>query len=194
MRKYISHPKEVEFLLNRPTSRMTCFDVRTKKPYFDIILPEPRQRITAAMPDRGTYVFKFEGAHPQIVHENPIKKVNIPVAEPERYPRFHRAKRIIKKVGTPDIAKTNIKTGVIYTGKMFDNLPTCVQKFVLLHEVAHDLYDSEEKADQWALASMMAAGYSPAQCIYSLINHLVASGEKDERIEHLTNLALKHDK
>lgn len=90
-----------------------------------------------------------------------------------------------------EIAVTNQKTGEIWFGKKFAELPLSARYFVKAHEEGHQFYDSEESADMYAFNELLKKGFSPYQCVSSLEKHLTPCEANENRIKTLKETACK---
>ena len=81
-----------------------------------------------------------------------------------------------------EIAVTNQKTGEIWFGKKFAELPLSARYFVKAHE---------EGADMYAFNELLKKGFSPYQCVSSLEKHLTPCKENENRIKNLKEKAYK---
>lgn len=82
--------------------------------------------------------------------------------------------------GSP--ARINIKTKIVLVNKKYQKLPKYIRRFILAHEIGHLYYNSEENSDLWATNYLFSLGYNQSQCTNSLINSLVDSNQKKERV------------
>jgi len=86
--------------------------------------------------------------------------------------------------GTP--ARNFVKRGIIETGINFDKHCKHIQKFILLHEIAHFYYINENFADLFAAKKFIADGYNNSTALYSLTTVLNSQSETNqERIKNL---------
>lgn len=91
------------------------------------------------------------------------------------------------------IAYTDQKTGRIYTGLKFKQLPYCAKVFVIEHERAHRFYEDEHKTDLYAMNELLKKGFSLFQCVDSLKSNLSISIENQNRIQKLYTIAKNID-
>ena len=80
----------------------------------------------------------------------------------------------------------------IHLGPKFFQLPYFLQKFVLLHEIGHNYYYSEENADLFAAKRYIQLGGNYSDILYALDEGLTQSNLKDQRIKSLHLKLINH--
>jgi|VirMetMinimDraft_7_1064189.scaffolds.fasta_scaffold03557_7 hypothetical protein len=78
--------------------------------------------------------------------------------------------------------------GIIYTGPAFFGIPLWIRKFVLFHELGHQYYVDEIKADTYAAKKYLQAGGTPEGAYLALSDYLRHSGHKAERLKNLKKI------
>ncbi len=87
-------------------------------------------------------------------------------------------------------ARTWAKEGYMQTGEKFDELPSQVKFFILLHELGHQKFFTEWKTDLFALAHFLRLGYNESQAFYALTRVLNRNPDNVERIKKLYNIII----
>ncbi len=80
--------------------------------------------------------------------------------------------------GTP--ARNFFRKGLIEVGTQFKKQPYPIRVFILLHEIAHFYYSSEENCDIWAAQEFIKRGYNNSTAFYALKNVLQFKSERNK--------------
>lgn len=96
-------------------------------------------------------------------------------------------------VTTPARIFTMENPARIETGKAFENFSEQVKYFILLHELGHLFYETEDKVDNFALRYFLKQGYNPSQAFYALSTVLKRSPQAMDRIYKLFNTLQKNN-
>lgn len=114
--------------------------------------------------------------------ELPDSLPNLPAFERDRVKDF----RIVfnpSLTGTP--ARIFTQRGIIETSREFEEFPKQIQDFILWHEIGHFYYETEEKADLFALVNCLKRGYNRSMCFYALSFILKKSPKNTDRLRTL---------
>ena len=96
------------------------------------------------------------------------RKRNVPISVREN-PELHN---------TP--ARMFNHTGVIEVSPILKTYPPGVQYFILQHEIGHLFYQTEWKADMYALKQYLAMGYNACMALYSLTRIINATTKQNQ--------------
>ena len=110
---------------------------------------------------------------------------NFTLPTPERTPPqgFRMSLRVADLHGTP--ARIDQKTGEIEVSPQFLHYPQFARLFIIQHELGHMWYDSEEKADEFAMYHFLKQGHNCTSALLSLKCFLRRSADKIKRIDSM---------
>lgn len=86
---------------------------------------------------------------------------------------------------TPARINTTASPAVIQVSDKWKSYPPQVRLFVLLHEMGHMFYKTEDKCDNFALKLYLMQGFNASQAFYALSKILHPTGEGLQRIQKL---------
>lgn len=142
-------------------------------------------RIKFNIPDPGNYTSDTNFVVDKIVPiEIPEKLPTLPAAERDRVKPY----KIVHNPnlqGSPVVIYTQRDPIIIETSSVFYEYPSPVRKFLLLHELGHRFYKTEEYCDLYALINFVRMGYNPSTGYYALIKILGRSKKNVERVKYM---------
>lgn len=149
-------------------------------------------RLKFNVPIPGTYESNVDFKIVKIVDlEYPSTYPTLPDHEREDY-RDYTIVKNEELTGTP--ARIFRKRGIIETSRQFDGLPTSMQKFIILHEIGHFYYKTEEYCDLYALIEFLKLGYNRSTAYYTMENILHVTPVNIKRLQFLINNIQKTQK
>lgn len=80
---------------------------------------------------------------------------------------------------------------ILYNPALMKTYPKPVQEFIFKHEMGHQMFDDEQKADTWATIDFLNDGWCISSAMYALLRVLGNSDENVYRIIYQDEL-LKH--
>jgi len=111
---------------------------------------------------------------------------NIPVDIPERFRFKNFVINYRNDIGnTPARINTMVSPAIIEVSDKWKAYPPQVRLFVLLHEMGHMFYQTEDKCDNFALKLYLQQGFNASQAFYALSKILHPQGEGLHRIQKL---------
>lgn len=153
----------------------------------NIIFPELVYSVTIFLNEKPYYQREFRGVteislninhsgnfyidkKPESVTFSTRKKYSHCASLPEREKNIPH--KPIKLKYNPDLkhspARIDVNTGEIQYGDYYLTLPILWQEFILLHEIGHHFYKTEEYCDLYALKNYIENYGNPSQAFYSL--------------------------
>lgn len=172
-------------------NRFVVYDSKGKI-YFYRDLPNGLREFKVNIPDEGIYTFNNKA----LVKQKPIEinykaeRINFPRKERNRAKKFYFTYDA-NETTSPALIYTG--TGEIVRGRKFKELSKPMQIFILLHELGHFYYQTEEFCDLYALYHFLKMGYNPSTAMYCLVDQLRRNPNNDKRILSLYNELLKAD-
>jgi hypothetical protein len=94
---------------------------------------------------------------------------------------------------TPARIFTNLPVAKIEVNEVFMAMPPQYKLFILLHEMGHMYYETEEKADLYALKKFLEMGYNASQAYYCLESILKQTPQSISRLKHIISQLKKAD-
>jgi hypothetical protein len=111
---------------------------------------------------------------------------NISVDIPERFRFKNFVINYRNDIGnTPARINTMTSPAIIEVSDKWKAYPPQVRLFVLLHEMGHMFYQTEDKCDNFALKLYLQQGFNASQAFYALSKILHPEGEGLHRIQKL---------
>lgn len=111
---------------------------------------------------------------------------DIPVDIPERFRFKNFVINYRNDIGnTPARINTMVSPAIIEVSDKWKAYPPQVRLFVLLHEMGHMFYQTEDKCDNFALKLYLQQGFNASQAFYALSKILHPQGEGLHRIQKL---------
>lgn len=173
------HELPLKFTLSNDSGQVVFFR------YLDGHTP----RIKFNILDAGEY---YANVPFEVLKKEPLQKpFNLPALPvPERNRRSdYRIVDNFSLIGTPariySKGYDNKSQPVIELSRIFYNYPKAFQDFILEHEKGHLLYESEEKADLYALIKCLEKGHNRSMCFYALSKILKKTPENILRLKTL---------
>jgi hypothetical protein len=128
-----------------------------------------------------------------------IVKIVTPIEIPTNFPTLPKFERNrVRDVdfqdnptltGTP--ARIFTQLGIIEKGQNFYTFPEPIRVFILLHEIGHFYYKTEEYCDMFALEHFLKMGYNKSTAYYCLEEILNESEGNIKRLKELYKNILK---
>ena len=119
------------------------------------------------------------------VSQSKLKYPNIPYLDVATHKRPYSLDDI-KLVPNPNIDSparmfTN-KPVIEFNPIKMDKMPIPIQMFIYCHELGHQYFNDEEKADRWATITFLNRGFNLSSAIYALTKVLNHSNQNIERM------------
>jgi hypothetical protein len=179
-------------IINKPSTLFVTFNYPLPKKfevfcngklYFERHLDGSTEKIKFNIPDNGIYYFNLKPKNVEIKNiEIPDLGITLPPYERNRIKDF---KIITNRSLTGSPLRIYTEEGIIERGKKFFTYPIPVRKFLLLHEIAHFYYKTEEYCDLMALLNFVDMGYNISTAMYSLTKVLSEHPLNDKRIKFI---------
>ena len=139
------------------------------------------------LPIAGSYSMDAD-----LVRIEPLKKCSVDITLPPAE-RDHKPPQITFKRNPAIKSPARIfpASGIVEMNDEFFTFPPPVRVFILLHELGHLKYKTEEYCDRFAVKKFLQHGYNPSTAIYSLTRVLNPSiNNRNRVIELLKQIAI----